>query len=90
MPSETDCHMVIQIVGSAPGFPHGIVDPIEVGFFFCYLMLKRDYKFNLLDELHSADNLEISSVGTWSSGIKIWYLSPCGPLPWWFCITFCS
>ncbi|KAL4329744.1 hypothetical protein AHAS_Ahas13G0330700 [Arachis hypogaea] len=28
--SVTDIHMIIQIVGSAPGFPHGIIDPIEV------------------------------------------------------------
>jgi len=25
--------MINQIVGSAPGFPHGIIDPIEVSFF---------------------------------------------------------
>lgn len=25
---------MLQIVGSAPGFPHGIVDPIEVFNFF--------------------------------------------------------
>lgn len=25
---------MLQIVGSAPGFPHGIVDPIEVFDFF--------------------------------------------------------
>lgn len=27
--------MTLQIVGSAPGFPHGIIDPIEV----CGLLL---------------------------------------------------
>ncbi|KAL4338541.1 hypothetical protein AHAS_Ahas12G0220500 [Arachis hypogaea] len=27
--SVTDIHMIIQIVRSAPGFPHGIIDPIE-------------------------------------------------------------
>ncbi|KAL4338260.1 hypothetical protein AHAS_Ahas12G0192400 [Arachis hypogaea] len=28
--SVTDIHMIIQIVGSAPGFSHGIIDPIEI------------------------------------------------------------
>ncbi|QHO01920.1 Sphingosine-1-phosphate lyase [Arachis hypogaea] len=53
--SVTDIHMIIQIVGSAPGFPHGIIDPIE-------------------------------ELGQF---IKLWYLSPCRPLPGWLCIAFC-
>lgn len=30
--NQTDFYMIFQIVGSAPGFPHGIIDPIEVIF----------------------------------------------------------
>lgn len=34
--------MTLQIVGSAPGFPHGIIDPIEVcGLLFCFFCLSE-------------------------------------------------
>jgi len=83
--------VINQIVGSAPGFPHGVIDPIEVSFsIFFHLMLKKNISSTCLLYYHNADNLAISSVGTWSSGIKLWYLFPCGPLPWWLCITICS
>jgi hypothetical protein len=50
--SEIDYHVIMQIVGSSPGFPHGIIDPIEVSFFkfFC-LLFKKLYEFNWLAEL---------------------------------------
>jgi hypothetical protein len=72
------------MVGSAPGFPHGLIDPIEVKNSISSYFLRCC--INQMVGCFITQNIS----GTWGVGFTIWYLLACRSMPWWLRTAFRS
>jgi hypothetical protein len=58
--------MILQIVESAPGFPHGIIDPIEVSDLHThYLLISQFIQIYQCSVSYNSQNIKIDFVGAW-------------------------